>query len=60
MARFPSKEADIIQLCDEILAGLAAHAADFPSNDPPGLSTLRTTYQTQKDAQLDAQAQQLC
>ncbi len=57
MARFPSKEADVIQLCDEILAGLTSHAADFPNNDQPGLLSLRTSYQTRKDTQLDLQAQ---
>ncbi|GMT49172.1 MAG: hypothetical protein IEMM0008_0711 [bacterium] len=57
MARFPFKEADVTQLCDEILAGLTAHPADFPYNDQPGLSILRNDYQTKKDAQLDAKAQ---
>ncbi len=57
MAQFPRTEAEVIQLSDEMIAGLTAHPGDFPSNDLTGLSTLRTSYQTEKDTQLDAQAQ---
>lgn len=56
MPRFPKKEADVVALADAMIAGYAANPGDFPNADLAALQTARDQYQTDKDAQLDAQA----
>jgi len=58
MARFPSREAEIKALAQNIVTGLAANAADFPA--PPvtsvALAALLTSFITLCDEQVAAQA----
>ena len=58
MARFPDREAEIKALAQNIVTGLAANAADFPS--PPvasaDLQALLNSFVTLCDEQVDAQA----
>jgi len=58
MARFPDREAEIKALAQNIVTGLAANAADFPS--PPvasaALAALLTSFITLCDEQVAAQA----
>jgi len=56
MAQFPKAEADIVALANAMVAGYGAHAADFPSADAVGLTTVLTGYSTAKTAQIDALA----
>ena len=58
MARFPSKEADVFALAQEMMSGLAANAAVYPS--PPvtvaEVATAFSAYLTAKNAAIAAQA----
>jgi len=58
MARFPSKEAEVFALSQEMLSGLSANAAVYPS--PPvtvaELATAFGTYLSAKNAAVAAQA----
>ncbi len=58
MPRFPKREADIVALADAMIAGYAAHAADFPSHTgiPPWVIITRAQYLTAKNDQTDALA----
>ena len=56
MAQFPKAEADVSALAMSMMAGYSAHAADFPSADPRGLSTAFGAYYTARNAQTDAMA----
>ena len=56
MAQFPDAEADILVLVNSMVAGYAAHAADFPSSDAVSLTAALGTYNTAKIAQVDALA----
>jgi len=57
MANFPKKENDIYSLAGEMAAGLAEHAADFPSVVPTELTAALSTYNTAKNAQVNTQSQ---
>lgn len=51
MPKFPRREADILALCDAMIAGYAAHPSDFPSyshTGPPLLRIRRSQYVTTK------------
>ena len=58
MARFPSKEAEVFALAQEMMTGLAANAAVYPS--PPvtvaGLGAAFGAYMTANSAAVAAQA----
>jgi hypothetical protein len=58
MARFPTKEAEVVAMAQEMLSGLAANAATYPA--PPvaiaDLGTLRNAYITAQNAAIAAQA----
>ena len=54
---FPKKENDVISLAQTMLAGLAAHAADFPSIDAAALQTAYNDYQANRDNQENARSQ---
>lgn len=56
MAQFPKAEADVVALAASMIAGYAAHAADFPRHDPIALDMARSAYATAKNAQTDAMA----
>ncbi len=56
MAQFPKAEADVSALATSMMAGYAAHAADFPSHDPMALGMAHSVYTTAKNAQTDAMA----
>ena len=56
MPKFPKREADILALCDAMIAGYMAHFADFPSTTFWLLMTKRTWYIGGKNAQTDALA----
>jgi len=58
MARFPDREAQIKALAQNIVTGLAANAADFPSPPVPSadLQALLTSFITLCDEQVAAQA----
>ena len=57
MAKFPSKEAEVIELADEMIAGYLANPGVFPSSDVAALQAERSAYGTAKEAQMQAQAQ---
>ncbi len=57
--KFPNIEAEIVALADAMIAGLTAHALDFPSVNPAGLTTALGDYRAAKQAQDDAHAQAL-
>lgn len=54
--QFPSKENDVISLAQTMLAGLTAHAADFPSITPAALQTALSGYTASRDNQDNAKA----
>ena len=56
MPRFPKKEANILALCNAMLAGYTAHPADFPSHTGPLLIIRRIGYIAAKNSQTDALA----
>lgn len=56
MAQFPKAEADVVALATAMVAGYGAHAADFPSADAAGLTTVLGEYNIAKIAQIDAEA----
>ena len=56
MAQFPRAEADIAALATSMIAGYAAHAADFPSVDLLALEVAYGSYAVAKNAQTDAMA----
>jgi len=58
MPAFPKREADILALCDAMIAGYQAHLADFPSHVPlpPWLTIIRNAYLAKKNQQTDALA----
>ena len=56
MPVFPRREADILALADAMIAGHAAHTADFPNHfvGPPWVIIKHAQYLTAKNAQTDA------
>ena len=56
MAQFPKAEADVVALSGAMLAVYAAHVADCPSANVPGLTTAYGAYVTARNAQVDAMA----
>lgn len=56
MPKFPKREADILALANAMLAGYAAHAADFPSHIGWGLIIMRFQYMFAKNTQTEALA----
>ncbi len=57
MPKFPKREADILALANAMIAGYAAHPADFPSHTgPPVLTMRRHRYLTAKNIQTEALA----
>lgn len=54
MSQFPIAEADIVEPAKEMIAGLTAHPADFPSADPAAIAAARTAYEMAKTDQVDA------
>ncbi len=56
MPRFPKREADIVALCDAMIAGYNAHIVDFPSSQGMALAFARMFYITAKNDQTDALA----
>ncbi|MBA7646976.1 hypothetical protein ES703_54744 [subsurface metagenome] len=59
MPKFPKREAGILALANAMLAGYAAHGADFPSHfgGPPWLTIKRAWYMAAKNAQTQALAE---
>jgi hypothetical protein len=57
MPKFPIKEADVVALAEQMVAGLTAHAADFPSVTVADLSTALTNYKSQRNTQENARSQ---
>ena len=63
MPAFPKREADILALCDAMIAGYQTHAADFPSYSPlpPWLLIISNAYRDGKDYQTEKLASaQVC
>lgn len=57
MPKFPKREADILALCEAMIAGYLAHPADFPSRTPgPLLVGLSGQYFATKNTQTSALA----
>ncbi len=58
MPKFPKREADILALCDAMITGYIAHAADFPSyfDGPPWPLIKRAAYVAAKNVQTNALA----
>jgi len=59
MPKFPKTEADIVALAEQMIAGLTAHAADFPSLSKAGLEAVLVNYKEQKQTQDEAKGQLL-
>ena len=59
MPRFPSSEAEIVALAQQMVAGYTAHATDFPGVTVADLSTALSDYQTAKAGQEEARGQAL-
>ncbi|MFA5239089.1 MAG: hypothetical protein WC476_05185 [Phycisphaerae bacterium] len=57
MPKFPNREAEVVALAETMVAGLTAHAADFPSVDAVSLQTALTNYKSQRQSQEDARSQ---
>jgi len=57
MPKFPIKEAEVVALAETMIAGLTAHAADFPSVTVAELSTVLTNYKNQRQTQENARSQ---
>ena len=56
MPNFPRREPDVVALADAMIAGYQQNPAVFPHADLVALQGERATYQTAKNAQLDADA----
>ena len=56
MPNFPRREPDVVALADAMIAGYQQNPAVFPHADLVALQGLRASYQTAKNAQLDADA----
>lgn len=58
MAKFPKREADIVALGQEVVAGLTAYAAVYPSPPvaPADLESRMTAYIAARDAAIEARA----
>ncbi len=59
MPTLPSKEADILALARQMLAGYQSHPADFPSINPMFLNMKCFLYATVRKGQLEAHSQLL-
>jgi len=57
MPKFPRREAEVIALVDEMIAGYVANPGLFPSADVPALQAARAAYTTAKENQITAQAE---
>jgi hypothetical protein len=57
MPKFPKTEAEVVALAETMIAGLAAHAADFPSVTVADLSTALNNYKSQRQTQENAKSQ---
>ena len=57
MPKFPKTEAEVVALAETMIAGLTAHAADFPSVTVATLSTALTNYKNQRQTQEDKRSQ---
>jgi hypothetical protein len=57
MPAFPRTESEVIALAEAMVAGYTAHAADFPSVTVATLSTALSTFQTNRQAQINAKSQ---
>lgn len=57
MPTLPSKEADILALARQMVAGYQSHAADFPSIAWPLLNLKRIAYDNTRKGQIDAHSQ---
>jgi len=57
--KFPFTEPEVVALADAMIAGLTAHALDFPSVSPAGLTTMLNNYRVAKLTQDDARVQAL-
>jgi len=56
MPNFPRREPDVVALADAMIAGYQQNPAVFPHADLVALQGERASYQTAKNAQLDADA----
>ena len=57
MPSFPRREAEVIELADEMIAGYLANPSVFPSSDVSAVQGGRAAYTMAKEAQVAAQAQ---
>ncbi len=56
MPRFPTREADVLALVNQMIAGRLAHPADFPHMAGPALTIRRNIYLAARDEQIEAYA----
>jgi hypothetical protein len=56
MPKFPKTESEIVAFAQTMIAGLTAHAADFPSITPAALQTALSGYTSSRDNQDNAKA----
>jgi len=56
MPTFPTTEAEVVALAENMIAGYNAHAADFPSVTVADLQTALAAYKTDRQSQENAQA----
>jgi hypothetical protein len=57
MPQFPNKEAEIVALAEQMIAGLTEHGADFPSVTKAALESGLADYKEQKQTQDSAKSQ---
>ena len=55
MPKFPRREAEVIALADEMIAGYLANPGLFPSANVSAMQNARSLYGTTKDTQIAAQ-----
>jgi len=54
--KFPKREADILALTNQMIAGYVAHSEDFPHRNVPKLVGRRNVYRVAQNAQTEALA----
>ncbi len=56
MPKFPTRESDVLALCDRMIAGFEEFGTTFPHADLPALQAKRAAYNTAKEDQIVKQA----
>ena len=57
MAKFPTRESDIVALAETMVSGYTTYVADFPSVTVADLETVLSDYKIARDSQIAAKSQ---